>query len=302
MDEKDKNFSFFNKKNIMKILHWVRSCLSLVSIVGITCHVNGVSLIVDGEHETTRDLPFVVQLFSRQHSNMSVERLCTASRWTNETYITAAHCLADLLPHGSLRSRSSRFSSFFPTWSVWITWGSAQQQSQRVCVGSIHPEYSVSSFRYDIGVLRVCDPTNTTTSEHNHIFLLDQTHEYTTTEKPDGVLDIAGYGMSASSQQDFELRHARVRIQHYDPHVYTDYNGLFDPDLMIMAQGDTIFPDGSVSDTCQGDSGGPLYTSIDDRVILVGVTSWGIGCGIPHLPGVYTKISAMLPYLHLFGE
>ncbi|KAG6449795.1 trypsin 5G1 [Manduca sexta] len=45
-------------------------------------------------------------------------------------------------------------------------------------------------------------------------------------------------------------------------------------------------------DSCQGDSGGPLTLNN----VQVGVTSFGSGCG--KLPGVYTKISAMLPWIN----
>jgi len=40
-------------------------------------------------------------------------------------------------------------------------------------------------------------------------------------------------------------------------------------------------------DSCQGDSGGPLYDQ--DNNALVGVISWGFGCG--EYPGVYAQIS-----------
>lgn len=52
--------------------------------------------------------------------------------------------------------------------------------------------------------------------------------------------------------------------------------------------------EGGGVDTCAGDSGGPLR---DESGVVVGVTSWGVGCGRPGLPGVYTRISAISAWI-----
>mmetsp|Transcript_11567 Transcript_11567/g.21881 ORF Transcript_11567/g.21881 Transcript_11567/m.21881 type:complete len:943 (+) Transcript_11567:413-3241(+) len=48
-------------------------------------------------------------------------------------------------------------------------------------------------------------------------------------------------------------------------------------------------------DACQGDSGGPIIDTATQK--LVGVTSFGIGCGRDGFPGVYSRVSAAFDWI-----
>ena len=58
-------------------------------------------------------------------------------------------------------------------------------------------------------------------------------------------------------------------------------------------------------DSCQGDSGGPLIAVRPDPknlykklTTLVGVTSYGDGCALPGLPGVYTRVASFQKWIN----
>lgn len=47
-------------------------------------------------------------------------------------------------------------------------------------------------------------------------------------------------------------------------------------------------------DSCWADSGGPL---VNDRNVIVGVVSTGIGCARPGLPGIYTRVTEYVDWM-----
>ncbi|CAO1306775.1 unnamed protein product [Diamesa tonsa] len=62
---------------------------------------------------------------------------------------------------------------------------------------------------------------------------------------------------------------------------------------------DTVVCAGSgEKDSCQGDSGGPLMVQLQNkRWIVVGVVSWGVRCGEPNHPGIYTRVGKFTEWI-----
>ncbi|XP_062864779.1 neurotrypsin isoform X1 [Trichomycterus rosablanca] len=54
---------------------------------------------------------------------------------------------------------------------------------------------------------------------------------------------------------------------------------------------------GRHADSCRGDSGGPLVCQRAGAWAVYGVTSWGHSCRLRDSPGVYTKVSAFVPWI-----
>lgn len=85
-----------------------------------------------------------------------------------------------------------------------------------------------------------------------------------------------------------DLRQIEVPIQSDSTcdQTYRDTFG-YDPGTMLCA-GNGL----GLEDSCQGDSGGPMMVIDGGTPVLVGVVSFGLGCGVPTQYGVYARIGA----------
>ncbi|XP_041979584.1 serine protease persephone-like [Aricia agestis] len=156
----------------------------------------------------------------------------------------------------------------------------------------LFPEYKRISKYHDLALLRLEKPVRFT-EDLSPICL------YTSISDPEIPLMVTGWGRTDFKRDDgsevlLKARISAVAVSKCREH-YDAYRRL--PDGVIPAQicaGDQ----NGLKDSCQGDSGGPLQVlnSDDSRYRLVGITSFGRGCGSP-VPGVYTRVAHYLDWI-----
>ncbi|XP_045911558.1 transmembrane protease serine 11D [Micropterus dolomieu] len=136
-----------------------------------------------------------------------------------------------------------------------------------------------SPFIFTDYVRPICTPHNVT-----HEFTLNFSHCFITGW---GSTHYKGRPMNRLQEAEVELIGRRTC------NLFTWYDGLI-TDNMICAGLES-----GAADTCQGDSGGPLqcYSEDEERFYVVGVTSFGDKCGLPHRPGVYARTSRFAGWL-----
>uniref|UniRef100_A0A672JB10 Plasminogen activator n=1 Tax=Salarias fasciatus TaxID=181472 RepID=A0A672JB10_SALFA len=107
--------------------------------------------------------------------------------------------------------------------------------------------------------------------------------------------EISGYGKDAEFSPMFSERVKRgyVRLWPKERCVPDVLSGRKVTANMLCA-GDTR----GLDDACKGDSGGPLVCRNNDRMTLMGVISWGVGCGQKETPGVYTRVTQYIDWIN----
>jgi secreted trypsin-like serine protease len=152
---------------------------------------------------------------------------------------------------------------------------------------NIHPKYNATTSNFDFAILTL--DGNPSNSGIKNNLLLGKEEFY----KKGIPYTILGYGTTSSGgQQSAVLQIANINYVDISETKYTK-NDI--KPSMFLAGG--LNTQGKIIDTCQGDSGGPLFCKIDKQTFVLGITSWGVGCGLPDYPGVYAKVSVATPWI-----
>ncbi|MEU8893018.1 serine protease [Streptomyces sp. NPDC048442] len=235
------------------------------------------SVVIGGQTVRVADSPWAVALSSRDRfGGMRAGQFCGGVVVAPTKVVTAAHCLGrDVLGvplndmrdlkviagRGELRGPGGREIAVRRTW--------------------VNPSYDPLSNAGDVAVLTLAVPL----PEH---YVIRIAAEGSRLERPGTAATVYGWGdTTGGGEYATALKSAPVRVLP-DAACAKAYPGNLDgkylPATMLCA-GD---PEGG-HDACQGDSGGPLVA----RGRLIGLVSWGSGCGQAESPGVYTRISVL---------
>ncbi|KAJ8718947.1 hypothetical protein PYW07_016503 [Mythimna separata] len=234
---------------------------------------NEASRIVGGVETAVNEFPWVARL--SYHNKF----YCGGSLINDRYVLTAAHCV-----------------KAFMWFMIKVTLGehnrcnTTHRPVTRFVVQLVAHNFSFNNFRDDIAVLKLNKPVRVTDTVKPVCLPKNDDKVYT------GVKAIAaGWGTVAEGKNhSCYLQEVELPILSNEACRNAKYTPNMIGDGMLCAG----YPDKGNKDTCQGDSGGPLSAERSDkRHEQLGVVSWGIGCGRPGYPGVYTRVTKYLDWI-----
>lgn len=272
------------------------SLLVVVLVLGLSASVSAAPRILAGSLVPITNHPYQVQVTSGGFA-------CGGSIRDATHVITAAHCVVN---------EESFFPFIVSPTRVDVGYGDADQ-TQLDVVGvaqiSVYPAYlrNQRSSEFDVAVLTLNGAINLSGATAKAIPFASNA-EFTNAYSSGVPGFVTGWGNTAEGGADSRfLRGVSLTLRGDGPCIAeyraVSQGGDYNRDVMICAGGEGTLGSGN-PDTCQGDSGGPLAidTSSTGATVykLVGIVSFGNGCGRRGVPGVYARVQS--PTLRPFLE
>lgn len=232
--------------------------------------------IVGGDESRPRSWPWQIALRNRNARSSRCAGSLIAAQWV----LTTAHCVDQDL-----------------TAKNWLVLTGAHdllalepnRVAHTVAKVFLHPDFNLDTFDSDVALLRLNTPV-TWSSTVSPVCLPPPDYEFQSTTQ----CIITGWGVAAGGRRP--LKQASIPLVPMQVCRRRDWLGAeFTLTDRMMCAG---YEHGGV-DTCQGDSGGPLVCFVNNHWVQAGVTSFGRGCGLPHKPGVYAKVSKFIRWIQV---
>jgi trypsin len=201
--------------------------------------------------------------------------LCGATLIHSDILVSAAHC-AGIFEGNEVALGASSIT------------GSDALEIISVQAEYPNPNFSYNSLENDVMIIKLKTPSTATPVPLNNISSIPADGQAST---------VIGFGATyEDGRPSRTLLEAQVEVVDfqtcYDKYWQPFWGSNIVDDKMICAG----TPSGSTKDvdSCQGDSGGPLFSSSG---AIIGIVSFGSGCGRSGIPGVYTRISGVLDFV-----
>jgi trypsin len=209
--------------------------------------------------------PFLVGLLQASVSNDYQAQFCGGTLYNERNVITAAHCVDFITSTSSL-------AILVGTQTL-----STIGQGRRIGVSSItiDPRWNSNTFNFDVAVVKLATPVTD--------IPFAQLAPRDTDPAAGAQSTVSGWGTTAFGTNNYPTQLRTVVVPCVDRatcNAGNAYNG------QVLS---SMFCAGATGkDSCQGDSGGPITNN--DNATLIGIVSWGEGCGLANKPGVYARI------------
>lgn len=244
-----------------------------------SCGIMHETRIVGGEEANPDDFLWMAAIVKSRPKDGDAKPFCGGSLITRRHVLTAAHCLENLAPRDVLvRLGSYDFDD---------ATASSLSADYAIDQFRVPAQYSKKTHAADIAIMRLKTPLSTN-DNYKTVCMPQARRSYV------GALGtVTGYG---SQSQTF--RRAAPKLRQVTVPIWENRkcSVVYKKNLTesFLCAG---YEEGG-KDACQGDSGGPLMTEgPNERMMVVGVVSHGIGCGSPGFPGVYTRTTTYLDWI-----